>query len=483
MKEKNINKNITVLVIDDELVVRNSCRKILVEEGYKVITAESGIEGLEQVQMGIGDVVIVDLKMPEMNGMEVLKKIKTKFSNKPVIMITGYSTIPSAVEAMKLGAFDYLPKPFTPYELSRVVHKAIEKKSLHEEVDFLRKELYEKYKIENIIGKSAGMRDVFRLVNKVANTDSTVLIYGESGTGKEVIARTIHLQSHRHDKRFVAIDCSALSPSLLESELFGHVKGSFTGAYSTKPGIFEIAHNGTLFLDEISNISSEIQAKLLRVVEEREYKPIGGSEIKNTDVRVISATNKDLKTLVEKNAFREDLFYRLNVFPVYLPPLRERKEDIPLLATYFLKQFRKEMNKPIEGFSDEALNIFINYRWPGNIRELKNIMERLLITVDEDIIRAEHLPNIFHKQNIKEYIAIPRDKNELSKLKKKVKDQAIAEVEKKFVIESLRRNNWNVSQAARETGFHRTNFHALMRKYKINLNVAKISKKSALSTM
>jgi len=473
MQEKDIKKDITVLVIDDELVVRNSCRKILVEEGYKVVTAESGPEGLNHVQKGIGDVVIVDLKMPEINGMEVLKAIKTKFSHKPVIMITGYSTIPSAVEAMKLGAFDYLPKPFSPDELSLAVHKAIEKKKLHDEVDFLRKELYEKYKLENLIGKSAGMQEVFHLINKVANTDSTVLIYGESGTGKEIIARAIHLQSHRHNQRFVAIDCSALSPNLLESELFGHVKGAFTGAYSTKPGIFEIANRGTLFLDEISNISSEIQAKLLRVIEEREYKPVGSSKIKNTDVRVISATNKDLKLLVEKNIFREDLFYRLDVFPVYLPPLRERKEDIPLLATHFLKQFRKEMNKPLEGFSDDALNIFINYRWPGNIRELKNLMERLMITVDEDIIKAEHLPDIFHKQNMKEYTTIPRDKNELIKLKKELKDRAIAEIEKKFVVESLRRNNWNVSQAARDTGFHRTNFHALMRKYKINLDVAK----------
>jgi len=473
MQEKNINENITVLVIDDELVVRNSCSRVLVEEGYKVITTESGIEGLEQVQMGIGDVIIVDLKMPEISGMKVLKTIKTKSPQKPVIMITGYSTIASAVEAIKLGAFDYLPKPFTPEELSLVVQKAIENKKLHDEVDFLRKELYEKYKLNNIIGKTSCMQEVFRLINKVAYTDSTVLIYGESGTGKEIIARAIHLQSRRQGNRFVAIDCSALSPSLLESELFGHVKGSFTGAYSTKPGIFEIANNGTLFLDEISNISSEIQAKLLRVVEEREYKPIGGSEIKSTDVRVISATNKDLKLLVNKNAFREDLFYRLNVFPINLPPLRERKEDIPLLATHFLKQFKKELNKPIEGFADEALNIFINYPWPGNIRELKNIMERLVITVDDDIISAEHLPDIFQMQTIKEYIPLPRDKNELSKLKKKVKDQAIAEIEKKFIIESLRRNNWNVSQAARETGFQRTNFHALMRKYNIKHDVEK----------
>jgi len=470
IQDKEINENITVLVIDDELVVRNSCREVLVEEGYKVILAENGREGLEKVRMGIGDVIIVDLKMPEISGMEVLKAIKEKFPHKPVIMITGYSTVASAVEAMKLGAFDYVPKPFTPDELSLVVHNSVEKKKLLDEVDFLRKELYEKYKIKNIIGKSDGMQEVFHLINKVADTDSTILIYGESGTGKELIARAVHLQSHRQDNRFVAIDCNTLSPSLLESELFGHVKGSFTGAFSTKPGIFEIANGGTLFLDEISSINSEIQAKLLRVIEEREYKPVGGSEMKRIDVRLISATNKDLRLLVKKNTFREDLFYRLNVVPIFLPPLRGRKEDIPLLANHFLKQFRKELNKNIEGFSDEAMNLFINYYWPGNVRELKNTVERLVITIEENIIKPTHLLDILQNQNLKDDVYIPSNKNELSKLKKKIKEQAVAEVEKKFLIKTLRRNNWNVSRAARETGFHRTNFHALMRKYKIKLS-------------
>jgi len=468
--DKKINENVTVLVIDDELVVRNSCRKILVEEDYKVILVESGREGLEKVQMGIGDVIIVDLKMPEISGMEILKEAKMKFPHKPVIMITGYSTVTSAVEAMKLGAFDYIPKPFTPDKLSVVVHNAVDKKKLLDEVDFLRKELYEKYKIKNIIGKSEGMQEVFRLIGKVANTDSTVLIYGESGTGKEVIARAIHLQSHRKNNRFVAIDCSALSSSLLESELFGHVKGSFTGAVSTKLGIFEIANGGTLFLDEISNINSEIQAKLLRVIEEREYKQVGGSEMKRIDVRLISATNKDLKLLVKNNVFREDLFYRLNVVLMFLPPLRERKEDIPLLAIHFLKQFTKELDKHIEGFSDEAMNLFVNYHWPGNVRELRNAVERLVITVEENIIKPEHLSDILPNQNLKENIYIPKNKNELNELKKKIKEQAVADIEKKFILETLRQNNWNVSKAARETEFHRTNFHALMRKYKIKLS-------------
>jgi len=468
--DQRINKDTIVLVIDDELVVRNSCRKILAEEGYKVILAENGREGLEKVQMGIGDIILVDLKMPGISGMEVLKIIKMKFPYIPVVIITGYSTIASAVEAIKLGAFDYVPKPFTPDELSLVVHKALENKKLLDEVDYLREELYKKYRIKNIIGKSDGMQKVFHLVSKVADTDSTVLICGESGTGKEIIAKAIHIQSNRQNNRFLAIDCSSLSPNLLESELFGHVKGAFTGALSTKPGIFEVANRGTIFLDEISNISFELQAKLLRVIEERECKPVGGTETKRIDVRLISATNKDLKMSVKKNVFREDLYYRLNVFPILLPPLRERKEDIPLLTVHFLKQFGKELNKQIDGFSDEAMNIFINYRWPGNVRELKNTVERLLITVEENIIKPEHLSGILEKQVAKGEKSIPRDRYELSKLKKDVKNQAIAEVEKKFLIESLKRNDWNVSRAARETGFQRTNFHTLMRKYKIKLS-------------
>ncbi|MFC1563583.1 sigma-54-dependent transcriptional regulator [candidate division KSB1 bacterium] len=465
---RNINGNISVLVIDDEPVALRSCQKILTAEGYKVIACGSAEDGLSRAVSGTGDLIIVDMKMPEISGMEILKTVKSNYPNKPVIMITGYSSINTAVEAMKLGASDYLPKPFTPDELILVVFKAIEKKKLLNEVDFLRKELYEKYRIENIIASSPAMQKVFDLVRKVAETDSTVLLYGESGTGKEVIAKAIHLRSPRNKEQFVPVDCSALSPNLLESELFGHRKGSFTGAIAHKSGIFETANGGTLFLDEISNISLDIQAKLLRVLETREYKPVGSSDLRKADVRLVSATNKKLQQLVDKQEFRDDLFYRLNVMPIQLPPLRERREDISLLAVHFLRQFTKEMKKKIEGFSQEALDSLQNHEWPGNVRELKNTIERLVITTDAQTIESIHINEVLKlKMMPLGSISIPENKDELLAEKQRIKESAIAEIEKKFILKSLRENEWNVSKAARKTGFQRPNFHALMRKHDI----------------
>ncbi|MFC1556505.1 sigma-54-dependent transcriptional regulator [candidate division KSB1 bacterium] len=462
----NLNNNITALVIDDEDVALKSYRKILESEGYRVITADNGRTGLEYIGQDIGDLVIVDLKMPDIDGMELLKSIKSQYPGKPVIMITAHSTIDTAVEAIKLGAFDYLPKPFTPDELLLVVNKSVENKKLLDEIEFLRRQHYDKFKIDNIIGRSEKMMQVFSLVNKVAATESTVLIYGESGTGKEVIARAIHLQSSRNKNQFVPIDCSALSPNLLESELFGHVKGAFTGATLHKRGLFEIASGGSLFLDEISNISLEIQAKLLRVLETREYKPVGSSIMKKGDMRLISATNRDLKTFVEEGSFREDLFYRLNVMPIHLPPLRERKEDISLFAVHYLSQFTREMKKQIDRFSDEAMQVLTDYDWPGNVRELKNTIERLVIIVDESVIDIRHLRDFLPCAE-EAQVKLPGNKNELSALKKSIKENAVAEIEKKFIIDTLERYDWNISKAARETGFQRPNFHALMNKYGI----------------
>jgi len=464
----SMKKNVTILIIDDEEVSLKSCRKILESEGYEVRTVQSGIDGLELIKSGAGDAVIVDMKMPEVSGMEILKEVKNHYPEKPVIMITGFSSIQSAVEAIKLGAFDYVPKPFTPDELSIVVKNAVEKKKMLDEINYLRTELYEKYKINNIIGVSKPMQEVFRLVQKIAETDSTVLIFGDSGTGKEVIAKAIHLQSNRNNKKFVPVDCSALSPNLMESELFGHIKGSFTGATAPKKGLFEVADGGTLFLDEISNISLDIQAKLLRVLETREYKPVGGAEMKKVDIRLISATNINLQEMVDANKFRNDLFYRLNVMPLNLPPLKDRKGDIPLLANSFLKQYAVEMKKKIAGFSNEALYFLENYDWPGNVRELKNTVERLVITVDDPFIDVRHLENIFHKHEKIPQVQLPKNKEELYELKRNIKDKAIAEVEKSFIFDALERNNWNVSKAARETGFQRSNFHALMKKYDIS---------------
>jgi DNA-binding NtrC family response regulator len=313
-----------ILVVDDEEIVCLSCQRILTEEEYEVQTRLSGPEGLQLLAEEPFDLAIVDLKMPRMDGMEVLQAIKRDFPHIPVIMITGYATVESAVEAMKYGAFDYLPKPFTPDEVAVVVKKALETRSMILENLYLRGEIQAKYRFENIIGHGKKMQEIYRLIAKVAPTHSTVLITGESGTGKELIARAIHYNSQRKDRPFVPVDCAVLSENLLESELFGHVKGSFTGAIVTKPGLFEVADGGSLFLDEIGNISLAMQSKLLRFIQEREFTPVGGTKLKKVDVRLIAATNKDLEEKIKEGTFREDLFYRLNIVPISLPPLREK---------------------------------------------------------------------------------------------------------------------------------------------------------------
>jgi len=456
-----------VLVVDDEPVVCQSCKRILERAGYKVETVLSGKEAINRAKKEIYDVAIVDLKMPEMDGMEVLQRLREEHPEIIVIMITGYSTVETAVEAMKLGAFDYVPKPFTPDELEIIVRNALERKKLLWENRYLRSELQEKYRFENIIGKSKKMQEIYRIIEKVAPTDSTVIIYGESGTGKELVARAIHYNSPRKDRPFISVDCGALSESLLESELFGHVKGSFTDAVVTKPGLFEIANGGTFFLDEVGNISLSIQAKLLRVLQEREFKPVGGTTWKKVDIRIIAATNKDLRKMIEEGTFREDLFYRLNIVPVYLPPLRERREDIPLLVSYFLEKFNRERKRNIKRVSLEAMQLLINYSWPGNVRELENMIERLVVMADEDTIRVEHLPISLREKEI-QAVKVPRTKEELKRLKKEVRKKAVVQIEKRFILEALKRNNWNVTKAAKDVGMQRQNFQALMRKHKIS---------------
>ncbi len=340
MVEESEVPDVRILVVDDEMIVCESCKRILEEERYEVETALSGKEAFDKMKANPFDIIITDLKMPGIDGMEVLKTFRKEYPDSIIIMITGFSTVETAVEAMKLGAFDYIPKPFTPDEVSIVVKRAIEKKSLMTENVYLRQELQEKYGFHNIVGKSKKMQEIYRIIAKVATTDSTVLIYGQSGTGKELIARAIHFNSPRREKQFVPVDCAVLSENLLESELFGHVRGSFTGAVTTKP-----ADGGTVFLDEVGNISLSIQAKLLRVLQEREFTPVGGTKAKKVDIRLIAATNKDLEKMIKEETFREDLYYRLNIVPIYLPPLRERQEDIPILAVHFLKKYAEEMGK------------------------------------------------------------------------------------------------------------------------------------------
>ncbi len=456
-----------ILVVDDEMIVCESCQRILEEEGYEVETALSGKEAFEKMKAHPYDIVITDLKMPGIGGMEILKTFRKDYPDSIIIMITGFSTVETAVEAMKLGAFDYIPKPFTPDEVSIVVKKAIEKKSLMLENIYLRQELQEKYGFHNIVGKSKKMQDIYRVIAKVAMTDSTVLIYGQSGTGKELIARAIHFNSPRREKQFVPVDCAALSENLLESELFGHVRGSFTGAVTTKPGLFEVADGGTVFLDEVGNISLSIQAKLLRVLQEREFTPVGGTRAKKVDIRLIAATNKDLEKMIKEEAFREDLYYRLNIVPLSLPTLKERQEDIPLLAVHFLKKYAEEMGKAVKGFTPEAMERLMRYSWPGNVRELENVIERTVVMIDDEMVRVEHL--ILPGQQEKEISEnqIPMTSEELKEIKKQVREKAVEEIEKAFILSALERHQWNVTRAAEEVGMLRPNFQALMRKYNL----------------
>jgi DNA-binding NtrC family response regulator len=457
--------NPTILVVDDEMIVCESCKRILEEDGYEVETALSGKEAFEKMRQHPFDIVITDLKMPGIDGMEVLKTFRKEYPDTIVIMITGFSTVETAVEAMKLGAFDYIPKPFTPDEVSIVVKKAVEKKSLLLENIYLRQELQEKYGFHNIVGKSKKMQEIYRIIAKVAMTDSTVLIFGQSGTGKELIARAVHFNSPRRDKQFVSVDCAVLSENLLESELFGHIRGSFTGAVTTKPGLFEVADGGTVFLDEVGNISLAIQAKLLRVLQEREFTPVGGTKAKKVDIRLIAATNKDLEKMIKEEVFREDLYYRLNIVPITLPSLKERQEDIPLLAVHFLKKYAEEMGKTIKGFTPEVMERLIKYSWPGNVRELENVIERTVVMMDEEMIRIEHLvlPDQQEKGRIEEHV--PTTSEELKEIKKHIREKAVEEVERAFVLQALERNHWNVTRAAEEVGMLRPNFQALMRKY------------------
>ena len=311
------------------------------------------------------------------------------------------------------------------------------------------------------------MQEIYRVIAKVAPTDSTVLIYGQSGTGKELIARAIHFNSLRREKQFVPVDCAVLSENLLESELFGHIRGSFTGAVTTKPGLFEVADGGTVFLDEVGNISLAIQAKLLRVLQEREFTPVGGTKVKKVDIRLIAATNKNLEKMIKEETFREDLYYRLNIVPIFLPSLKERQEDIPLLAAHFLKKYSEEMGKAIKGFAPEAMERLIRYPWPGNVRELENVIERSVVMVDGEMVRPEHLilPREEEKEEIE--IQVPLTSDGLKELKKHLREKAVEDVERAFVLNALERNNWNVTKASEEVGMLRPNFQALMRKYNL----------------
>lgn len=455
-----------ILVIDDELVICQSCEKIFRKSGHNVTYATSGRQALTILEEKRFDVVFTDLKMIDVGGMEVLQAIKQKYPDTIVVVITGYATVASAVETMRYGAFDYLPKPFTPSEILTVLNRALEKRNLVR----ITTEEYNYSEIsgfEGIIGKSPSIIRVYNLIGKVAPTDSTVLILGESGTGKEMTAKAIHNKSHRKDFRFFPIDISSLSSGLIESELFGHVKGSFTGAIADKQGVFEAAKKGTIFLDEIGNLPMDIQAKLLRVLQEKEFIPVGSTTVHKTDVRMIFATNQNLKKAVEEGKFREDLYYRLNVFPIKLPALRERKEDIPELTLFFLKKYCNKIEKEIPLIDIEAMEMLQNYHWPGNIRELEHIIERLTIIIEGDIINSVQISSVLYKTDSIAGSVLPKNIYDLNSFKKQVKETSIKEIEKLFVTEALLRNNWNISKAALDVSMQRSNFQTLMKKYGI----------------
>ncbi|MFY9326764.1 MAG: sigma-54 dependent transcriptional regulator [Georgfuchsia sp.] len=460
--------NARILIVDDEEIIIRSCLRILDADCYVVDSVQDGWEALRKIDETDYDVIILDIMMPKIDGLEVLQHVKERHPEIDVIMVTGLSQIQTAVKAMKLGAFDYLSKPFDPDELKLVVDRALERRRLLQENRDLKNEVSSKYRFENIIGSSAPMQNVFHLIAKCAQTDSTVMITGESGTGKEMIARAIHYNSLRKDQPFVVVDCNTLSEHLLESELFGHVKGSFTGATTNKRGMFDIANNGTLFLDEFGNIPLSTQAKLLRVIQEREFRPVGSTATQKTNVRLLTATNKDLKAMVAEGTFREDLYYRVNVFPIHSPALRERSDDIPALAFHFLKGFCEELGKPVAEISEGAMSLLANYQWPGNVRELQNTIQRAVILSSDNIIRQAHLVSIIDTAPRLD-IEVPRTSEDLKRIKKIAREKSVEEVEKLFIQETLKRNASNVTRSAEETGMQRANFQALMKKYNIRV--------------
>jgi DNA-binding NtrC family response regulator len=381
-----------ILIVEDEDLMRELLSKILEGENYRIFQASSGEEALKLLQDQAIDLVLTDLRMRGMNGLELLTEVRTLDPEIVVVVMTAYASVETAVEAMRKGAYDYITKPFINEEIRVMLRRALNQRHLSRENRHLKRELRERYRFENIVGNSEAMEKVYRLIEKVSAISSNVLIIGETGTGKELVARAIHYNSERAERPFVAVNCGALTESLLESELFGHVKGAFTGAIANREGFFRKADKGTLFLDELSEISHGLQVKLLRAIQEREVIPVGGREPLKFDVRLIAATNKNLEDEVKKGTFREDLFYRVNVITVPLPPLRERKEDIPLLVNHFVQKYAQRLGKPSVKISREAMQVLVNYDWPGNVRELENMVERTVALCEGDSIETTDLP-------------------------------------------------------------------------------------------
>jgi DNA-binding NtrC family response regulator len=433
----------TILVIDDEKHQRDILKIILEDAGYKVETASTSQQGIKIFKNNSVDLVLSDLKLPDtvdLSGVDALFKVNP---NACVIMMTAHGTIDSAVEAMKKGVFDYLTKPLDREELLISIQRAFERLDLLRENKNLRQQLGEKFNLQNIIGKHPVMQEIFKIVQKIANSASTILIYGESGTGKELIARAIHFNSQRKDYPFRAINCAAIPESLIENELFGHEKGSYTGATGTEIGLFEAADKGTLLLDEIGDLSQHIQAKLLRALQEKEIRRLGGKEDIKIDVRVIAATNKNLPQEIKKGNFREDLFYRLNIISIQLPPLRERGSDIPDLISHFLKKFNQQAGKQIKSISKEAFQTLLNYSWPGNVRQLEGVMERTVLLCESDVIEIEDLPLEIRKPSL------PLSEIDFDL---PLEGFSMEEFEKQLLIKAMEKSDWVIAKAAKILG-------------------------------
>ncbi|RLG20560.1 sigma-54-dependent Fis family transcriptional regulator [Candidatus Micrarchaeota archaeon] len=445
-----MKREVNILVVDDEEIVRSSLVDWLREDGYHAEAAENGFEALEKLKEKPWDIALVDLKMPKMDGLELMERMKKLKPDIQVIIITAYATVHTAVQAMKMGAYDYLVKPFNPEEISLLINRLIESQELVKEISYLRKELAKQYQFHDLISKSPKMQKIFEFARTVAKSNSNILILGESGTGKELLARAIHNESLRAAGPFVAVSCVALPETLLESELFGHEKGAFTDAVTQKKGKFELAHGGTLFLDEIGDISPKLQLNLLRVLQEKEFTRVGGTKPIRVDVRIIAATNRDLKKAVEEGKFRDDLYYRLNVISIQIPPLRERKEDIPLLVHHFIEKFNIELGKRVEKISEEALKTLMKYDWPGNIRELENVIERAMVITKGTLIKPEDI----------QISAEPS-----KEVRVEGEDKSLRAVERAHIQRVLEENDWNIQRSAQILGIDRVTLYKKIKKY------------------
>jgi len=448
-------KKPSMLIVDDEKITRKMLSFWLKMEGYHTETATSAEEALEKCETRNFNIAIVDLKLPKMDGICLLDKFNKRKSKIPVIMVTDHPSIETAVQSIKKGACDYLTKPLNLEQLSLIIKKIIERQQLIIENVLLRKQLKDKYSLKNIRGKSLAMKRIFELIENVADIDSTILIHGESGTGKEVIAKAIHQHGSRKDGPFITVNCAAIPENLLESELFGHEKGAFTGAVNSKKGRFELANEGTLYLDEIAEMNLNTQVDLLRVLQEREFRRVGGSKLIKVDFRVIASSNRDIEKETERGNFRQDLYYRLNVIPLDLPPLRERKEDIPLLVHYFINKYKKKTKREIQGVSKRTSSLLINYYWPGNVRELENTIERAMVLGNKDFITPEDLP-----RRIREFA---EERTEICyPLNKSLED-----IEKEYINNVLSGAKWNITRSAGLLKINRMTLYNKIKKYRI----------------